>query len=643
VATITGGRTARTVRPCDTPETVANGARHQDGQPHAQTAESAAAAWRSAVPALAGTPHVRLSFDGGRTYPARHARRLPADPPESHPCVVPVYDPAAAEGRMLALDFDPSRGDVDHHAAELGHLLERIGARYVADVAPSRGRHLYVPFSSSLPWTELRDLVRAMSLRFPAIDPAPMCALGGQISPPGSRHKSGGWRLLSTPLSEARAAVEHPNGPEVWTGLLSEFAAELQTFEMPKSRDFSAVAELDDVGVPWVPRLGGRSPLGAELDHVARTGHCPGRGRSEARMAVLSAAAARGWRLADVLQAVSCGAWKGFPGLYARASEPGRMDRLLPLEWRKSIAFVAGEKNVRGWLTSDIYPRPPADTGGPSAEYGHIRRWVTATDCAAEDPERVRRWGRKTIAVRQLLAAIGQAAIVSGSVVIEFGTRNLSLHSGLSQRTVSRLLRLLREEPDPILDLVSRRQAARADRYALRIPDKYADSVRWRRRRAGRIEAIHPVFALLGGTAALVYQVLDGTEARGAEVARAARLSASAVSVALRTLAEHGLAERGPGGWQRGPADLDEVAESTGAADIHRERAERYKQDRESWQARLREYVGARSRPVTSGDGFWPLDDEDEWRAILFGRWPVHRDDPVRGPPDLTGQDREAG
>ena len=55
-----------------------------------------------------------------------------------------------------------------------------------------------------------------------------MSRLGGQISPPGSRHKSGGWRVLSTPLSEARAAVEHPNGPEVWAALLDEFAAELQ-------------------------------------------------------------------------------------------------------------------------------------------------------------------------------------------------------------------------------------------------------------------------------------------------------------------------------------------------------------------------------------------------------------------------------
>ena len=111
---------------------------------------------------------------------------------------------------------------------------------------------------------------------------------------------------------------------------------------------------------------------------------------------------------------------------------------------------------------------------------------MTAVLCAAEDPERVKAWGRRAIAVRLVLLALGQAAMVSGSSVVEFGTRNLALHSALSHRTVSRVLQILRDEPDPLIDLVSVRKLARADRYALRIPDRYADSVRWRRRRAGR-------------------------------------------------------------------------------------------------------------------------------------------------------------
>jgi len=645
VATLTG-RTARsTLPPCDTP----GAATANPGQPDSLSRAAAEAAWRAVTPALAGTPHVRVSRDGGRTFPARHAGPLPPGPP-AQPATVPVFDPAAGTGRMLALDLDLARGrgsgdpaaQVSAQAKAIARLVARLGGRCVTDVSPGGGRHLFVVFSASLPWRELRDLARAMALRFPAIDTAPMSSLGGQISPPGSRHKSGGWRLLALPPEDAGAAAGQPCGPEVWAGLLAEFAAELQQAERAPGRgaEENLAAELDDAGVPWVPRPGGRAPLGAGLEHVARTGDARGRGRSEARMAVLAAAAGRGWQLDDVRAAVSCGAWPGLARLYERRSEPGRMDRLLPYEWRKAVAFAAGEKNVRGWHTSGLYPRPPVASDGPLAEYGHIRRWVTATACALEDPERVRGWGGRVIAVRLVLLALAQAAMVSGSPVIEFGCRNLALHATVSHRTAARVLRLLAAEDDPLIDLVSPRRLARADRYALRIPDRYAGSVRWRRRRAGRIDAVHPVFLVLGGAAALAYQVLDADQARGTEIARAARLSPSAASAALRTLAGHGLAERGRRGWRRGPAGLDAVAESTGAAARQQEREARYQQDRESWRARLRRYASSRSALVTPGDGWWPLDDEGDWTAMLLGRWPVLSEDFVRGPPR---QDREVG
>jgi hypothetical protein len=349
-------------------------------------------------------------------------------------------------------------------------------------------------------------------------------------------------------------------------------------------------------------------------------------------MAVLAAAVIRGWRLAEVRAAVASGAWRGLAQLYKRRSEPGRMDRLLPYEWRKAVDLASGQENVRGWPTSDLKPRPLAGPIDGADEFGLIRRWMTAVTCATEDPERVRGWGGRAIAVRLVLLALGQAAMVSGSSVTEFGCRNLALHAALSRRTVARVLELLRNEPDPLIDLVSRRQLARADRYALRIPDKYAASVRWRRRRAGRVDAIHPAFLVLGGAAGLVYEALGRDEARGAEVARAARLSPSATSAALRVLAGHGLADRGRGGWRRGAARLDDVAEATGATALQREREARYQLDRASWRARLRWYAGARNVLVHERDGWWSLDDPDEY-DFMACRWPVLRDDLGRGPP----------
>ena len=436
MATVTGQRSSSTLPLADTPRDAGTFPAHGDP---ADSAQSARSAWRSVTPSIAGTPHVRLSRDGGKSYPARHARPLPADPP-GLPCTVPVYDAGSGSGKLLAIDLDPGRGRRDVHGAPgqqdherrpdpaaqvrvqaeaLVGLVSRCGGQALADIAPSGGQHVYVMFGEALPWRELRDLCRAIAVRFPAVDPAPMAGLGGQISPPGGRHKSGGWRLLSVPAVDALAAVEHPNGPEVWVALLTEFAAELQQVEIPIRIGIPgpAAAELDDAGVPWVPRLGGRANLSPELDLVARTGRWNRTrhpGRSEARMAVLAAAAARGWQLADVRAALVSGAWRGFPELYYRASEPGRIERLLPLEWRKSVAFVAGEENVRHWLTSDRTHAPPAPIDGADS-FGLIRQWVTGTGCAAADPERVRGWGRCAVAVRQLLAAIGQAAMVSGS------------------------------------------------------------------------------------------------------------------------------------------------------------------------------------------------------------------------------------
>ncbi len=274
-------------------------------------------------------------------------------------------------------------------AGELAGLVARCGGQVLVDAAPSGGRHVFVVFAAALPWRELRDLCRAVALRFPAVDPAPMASLGGQVSPPGSRHKRGGWRTLTTPLSQARAAIEHPGGPAVWAALLAEFAAELQQAGQRARAAAAAVseAELDDAGLPWVPRLGGRAPLGAELGQTARTGEWDRSrypGRSEARMAVLCTAAARGWCLADVRAAAGSGSWRGLAGLYHRRSEPARMDRLLAYEWRKAIGFVTGERNVRHRPTSDRNQRPPADEPALAAEYGLTRQWLTAVLIALE-------------------------------------------------------------------------------------------------------------------------------------------------------------------------------------------------------------------------------------------------------------------
>ena len=151
---------------------------------------------------------------------------------------------------------------------------------------------------------------------------------------------------------------------------------------------------------------------------------------------------------------------------------------------------------------------------------------MTATLCAAEDPGRVKGWGGRVIAVRLVLLALGQAAMVSGSSVVEFGTRNLALHSCLSHRTVARVLRMLAAEDDPLIDLLTPGRLARviATSCASQTGTRKASSggageLAGSRRRA-RVPDPRRV-------AALVYQVLDaerGPRRRGGPVGPAVPL-----------------------------------------------------------------------------------------------------------------------
>ena len=116
MATLTGRTVNSTLPPCDTPGVATASL----GSPDGLSRTAAEAAWHAVTPSIAGTPHARISRDGGRTYPARHARPLPADPPDQS-CTVPVYYPGTATGRMLALDLDPGRArNCVDSAAEVG-------------------------------------------------------------------------------------------------------------------------------------------------------------------------------------------------------------------------------------------------------------------------------------------------------------------------------------------------------------------------------------------------------------------------------------------------------------------------------------------------------------------------------------------
>ncbi|MEU0571527.1 hypothetical protein ABZ297_39860 [Nonomuraea sp. NPDC005983] len=189
------------------------------------------------------------------------------------------------------------------------------------------------------------------------------------------------------------------------------------------------------------------------------------------------------------------------------------------------------------------------------------RRWASAVKAA----ERYRWPGNAGITKRRIVAAALKAAQLKHSMVIGFGVRELALLACLDYSTVAAGLRELREERDPFFVLVAEHHGEWADYYELVVPDGYAEAAAWRRWQPGRLGGIHPVFRELGGPAALIYPLLTIDEPmRTTDVPLMAGISETAAKTGLNTLAEHGMAERVPGGWIRGPADPYDVAEQLG-------------------------------------------------------------------------------
>jgi hypothetical protein len=612
--------------------------------------EAAAAVWFALAPLLAGTRQVRVSWDKGKQYKkGRYGSLRWHD--SVHPVTIAIYDRVAGTGRLIVLDLDASRakggdraGQVAAQAAAIAALVAACGGRCVTDVSPG-GRHVYILFAEPRPWTQLRDLARALAARFPLVDTSPMCVADGQITPPGSRHKSGGWRVLDGPLEAARAALEAPCGPEVLEALTEALAAELAAVAPGVTAVDAAVEQL--CAAPAMP-AGHRRRLPAHLDAIARTGS-KGRyaTRSEARYAVLCSASARGWALADVQAAIGSGAWAGLAGLYPRAGEPDRITRLLGQEYRSAAAFVRKPaapgkgKRVQGSDTSDTdhQPPPPSPLDDLDAVivFGIIRQWLNVPEIAAADHDRVRGWGQMAVSVRLVLTALGLAAMVSGSPRVAFGVRNLALRAGLSADTVAVVLEQLRSEPDPMIRLVRRHRLEKADTYDLIVPAAYEQSVRWRGPRAGLVDAIHPAFLAVGKPEAILYQHLTGSEESGRELARTASLPVSTAAAALTELAAHGLAERGPGGgWRRGPASLYDVADTTGASDTWREREAAYKHDRDDWHEKIAKWLEPKPQPRTADpDPPLPFDDVQHQTPLPFEE--LSRPPPVPAGADAAG------
>lgn len=540
---------------------------------------------------------------------------------------MPIYS-AAGDTRVLVIDLDSAGGGVEavrRDTTAVTELITAAGGRVIVDESPSGGRHVYVPFTQPIGFHEARDLALAIATRTPSMDPSPNQNLtDGLIRPPGSRHHTGGHQRLLDPLADAQQLAVAGNPPQVLQTLQGLLADELAA--LPGRGPSSDVEPAADPGERR--RLRPRE-LAPDYLRIATTGlYDTGRYRSpsEARQAVLTAAVWAGLTLAGVAARVENGTWPGLASFYARY-RPGTRRRALAADWRKATTWIDAQNGqqktpdlVRNSPTSEPPPhggRPLQDqkekvvserARGTAAEYQWIRGWRNAVGLL----EHTRYGDRGGIGLRWVLRAVGEAAMKTGSRYIAFGTRSLSVATGMDHTTVAAHLRRLRDEPDPLIDLIENDRGLAGDLYQLRIPDEAAARAATLAWPAGKLHALRPVFRELGHPAAFVYEALEQARepVRSFDLTARTGLSRSAVYEALETLVAWNLITGRDGRWTRNAAtSLTQLAEQFGCLEEVRAQVQRHRRERVAYRLALR--VVDRHDPVI--DAVADPDEPYEW------------------------------
>lgn len=600
-------------------------------------------AWAALAHVVAGggarSGRVRVSRDGGRSYPSSRERALTGALP-NQPAAVRVYDDDGY-ARCLSVDLDVSRGgqqQVDRDVARLLELLHRCGGRAFMDRSPGGGRHVYLPLVTPVHYTVLRPVALALGVLLPSVDPMPTINLrAGCLRPPGARHKTGGWQSLDGPLAAAVSIGRNPNPPAVWRALTDALAPQLDALE-PAHTDLSLALPVEGGGAgreerrahqAHLPRSPGRLPALNPGAHAIATSGTYDTARyatpSQARQAVHASAAARGWHFADLLVQIEAGRWPGLWQLYARYGAHQQRPALAR-DWLAAVSYARrhpltpSPESVplpSSAVIPEQAPRPTGDQGQsyvhnattrePTTHRGglrvdtnsalsiprdcleeltghqHVRAWWTAVRLA----ERIRYPGRGGHSIRLVLRALANAGQKTGRTHLAFGVRAYAIACGMAHSTVVQALQQLREEPDPLIVRVVQGRGLLGDLYELRIPEEHLEQAWTQPWRTGNIQALLPAFRVLGVPSAFIYEQLDNTGQSSWDLADAAHLSYRAAQAALAELAAHNLAQRDAHGWTRGAADPQAVARSLGALDQVDAQIQRYRRDREQWRERL--------------------------------------------------------
>lgn len=567
--------------------------------------DAAATLWTSFAPVIAGGPRVRhgvLRSHGRVEYPTAHERPL-TDVMPNVPAAVRVY---GSDGCCTALCFDFDAKGVHspvsaaRDEAYLTKLLGVLGLRWISDLSPNGGRHVYVPLSYRLPFFDAREIVEALARRFPTLDPGPhQSAKTGCIRPPGSLHASGGRQELTMALSTALSAVERPNTASEVDDLRESIRGDI---EAVRERHRAAAVQALEVDVETP---GPVTPISARLTQMARHGMWDvdryGEDRSAARQAVITGCVAAQWSATDIQRRITDGTWPGLASMYAKYRSAAARSKALRGDVVRAQQYLALNERVENHSNESVRKsNTSAQLSRRGDEHGFIRTWRATLSTF----EGTRLHGRRWYAARFLLRALGEAAHKTGSREVAFGCRSLAEATGMDSSTVSVLLHDL--EKHGWIKKTARAWGERADTFELTIPEDLMDvanDLPWPK---GKIHALRPVFRPLGHVPALVFEAVERERAKSiTELTGRLRMARSSVHEAVYLLMSWQLLERINGDLVARPDLLGRVAEYLGADEEVYEQMMRHRRQRALWRAWLARFENDTFLDIMDTDFEW--------------------------------------
>lgn len=492
-----------------------------------------------------------------------------------------LYDSRTGLSKVLAIDFDSKNFGVDKVQLDVRRvqsLLSEHGLRWIHDRSASGGEHLYIPVAGGLSVGEAVDVLELLAQLCPTIDPSPHRSIQhGCIRMPGSAHKHGGNQelLMSTMMAITVAKAPAPR---------ASFVALHRSLEKyrPVKPDVEEITEVFDREGP--------GSMNAIVLEIARNGfQASGRysSPSEARFAVLRSASNMGMGTTEIYQRMNDGRWPGLGSLFVRYRSPMK-------ELKADLARLKakGHRNGNSTVAKSNTSQPKAQGGleilHSASFYEGLKIWRNALHLK----EATYGSNKAGLQIRLVLRALGEAASKAQSTLIEFGCRSLAIATGLDHSTVSRHLRTLRSEPEPLIQLVSPAQGKYADTYELVVPEALVESAAVISYRCGKIQALRPVFRVLGPVASFVYEALEQGHSNTPAIMRATNLSRSAVQDALYVLDGHALATRSGETWLVLSPNMDFLAEMLGATTEVEFQRQAYSQQRFLWVSWLNSRLG---------------------------------------------------